>query len=319
MCSCNKPAIVQAGGLQAIGHYLQHPSHRVRINCLYTISNLSDAACQITDGAESVLDILIKNLDCDEKIVLTLSVEILANMSCNNPTSKERICAMGGIERVFNVIIRSMNEKDMNTVETGLRLVRHLTSRHPGVYEAQQIIREQGRIGVIASLVRLDCEMDIIKAVFEVVINLLQFEENLVVLNELNVASRIEAGFLRCFSAYNLEDSDDINVLYECSLNALNVFARNAQVRKVLSKEDLIPCVVQLLDSPIANIQKYAVGLLCELANEADGIKLIEECDPGEILTLLMDTQDESKNDVFYVQKKGLRGFCLQRWPHMQR
>lgn len=44
VCSSNKPAIVEAGGMQALAMHLSHQSHRLVQNCLWTCRNLSDAA-----------------------------------------------------------------------------------------------------------------------------------------------------------------------------------------------------------------------------------------------------------------------------------
>jgi catenin beta 1 len=47
VCSSNKPAIVEAGGMQALAIHLGHPSQRLVLNCLWTLRNLSDAATKV--------------------------------------------------------------------------------------------------------------------------------------------------------------------------------------------------------------------------------------------------------------------------------
>ena len=47
VCSSNKPAIVEAGGMQALAMHLGHQSQRLVQNCLWTLRNLSDAATKI--------------------------------------------------------------------------------------------------------------------------------------------------------------------------------------------------------------------------------------------------------------------------------
>jgi len=44
VCPSNKPEIVQAGGMQALGSHLGNRSTRLVQNILFTIRNLSDAA-----------------------------------------------------------------------------------------------------------------------------------------------------------------------------------------------------------------------------------------------------------------------------------
>lgn len=56
VCSSNKPAIVQCGGMQALATHLTHPSQRLVLNCLWTLRNLSDAATKC-DNLEPLLQV----------------------------------------------------------------------------------------------------------------------------------------------------------------------------------------------------------------------------------------------------------------------
>lgn len=47
VCSSNKPAIVESGGMQALAMHLTHQSTRLVQNCLWTLRNLSDAATKV--------------------------------------------------------------------------------------------------------------------------------------------------------------------------------------------------------------------------------------------------------------------------------
>lgn len=47
VCSSNKPAIVEAGGMQALAMHLTHSSQRLVQNCLWTLRNLSDAGTKV--------------------------------------------------------------------------------------------------------------------------------------------------------------------------------------------------------------------------------------------------------------------------------
>jgi hypothetical protein len=51
VCSSNKPAIVEAGGMQALAMHLGHPSQRLVQNCLWTLRNLSDAGTKVVRQA----------------------------------------------------------------------------------------------------------------------------------------------------------------------------------------------------------------------------------------------------------------------------
>lgn len=59
VCSSNKPAIVEAGGMQALAMHLGNLSPRLVQNCLWTLRNLSDAATKV-DGLESLLQSLVQ-------------------------------------------------------------------------------------------------------------------------------------------------------------------------------------------------------------------------------------------------------------------
>lgn len=50
VCQSNKPAIVEAGGMQGLAVHLNHQSGRLVQNCLWTLRNLSDAANRIVSS-----------------------------------------------------------------------------------------------------------------------------------------------------------------------------------------------------------------------------------------------------------------------------
>lgn len=56
VCSRNKPAIVEAGGMQALAMHLQHDSQQLVYNVLWTLRNLSDAGTKVI---HTILNILI--------------------------------------------------------------------------------------------------------------------------------------------------------------------------------------------------------------------------------------------------------------------
>ena len=62
VCSSNKPAIVEAGGMQALAMHLGHQSHRLVQNCLWTCRNLSDAATKQV-GRKSLFVMFVFELD----------------------------------------------------------------------------------------------------------------------------------------------------------------------------------------------------------------------------------------------------------------
>lgn len=87
MCSSNKPAIVEAGGMQALAMHLGNPSPRLVQNCLWTMRNLSDAGTKV-DGLEGLLQGLVQILASDDVNVVTCAAGILSNLTCNNQRNK---------------------------------------------------------------------------------------------------------------------------------------------------------------------------------------------------------------------------------------
>lgn len=87
VCPSNKPAIVDAGGMQALAMHLGNPSGRLVQNCLWTMRNLSDAGTKV-DGLENLLQSLVHALSSTDANVVTCAAGILSNLTCNNQRNK---------------------------------------------------------------------------------------------------------------------------------------------------------------------------------------------------------------------------------------
>uniref|UniRef100_A0A8C9V2C8 Junction plakoglobin n=1 Tax=Scleropages formosus TaxID=113540 RepID=A0A8C9V2C8_SCLFO len=83
VCPSNKPAIVEAGGMQALGKHLSGSSQHLMQNCLWTLRKLSDAATK-KDGLDGLLQMLVGLLGSDDANMLTCATGILSNLTCNN-------------------------------------------------------------------------------------------------------------------------------------------------------------------------------------------------------------------------------------------
>lgn len=55
VCSRNKQAIVEAGGMQALAVHLQHDSQQLVYNVLWTLRNLSDAGTKVINNKKKCL------------------------------------------------------------------------------------------------------------------------------------------------------------------------------------------------------------------------------------------------------------------------
>lgn len=87
VCPSNKPAIVEAGGMQALAMHLANPSQRLVQNCLWTLRNLSDAGTKV-DGLDNLLQSLVLVLSSSDVNVVTCAAGILSNLTCNNQRNK---------------------------------------------------------------------------------------------------------------------------------------------------------------------------------------------------------------------------------------
>ncbi|XP_061829794.1 junction plakoglobin-like isoform X3 [Nerophis lumbriciformis] len=103
VCPSNKPAIVETGGMQALGQHLTGSSQRLIQNCLWTLRNLSDAATkQATVG-------LIRNLAL-----------------C--PTNQAPLRDAGTIPRLVNLLLKAHQDtqrhasSSQQTYQDGVRM-----------------------------------------------------------------------------------------------------------------------------------------------------------------------------------------------------
>ena len=87
VCSSNKPAIVDAGGMQALSIHLNHASTRLVQNCLWTLRNLSDAGTKL-DNMDHLMQGLVGLLGSNDVNIVTCSAGILSNLTCNNQKNK---------------------------------------------------------------------------------------------------------------------------------------------------------------------------------------------------------------------------------------
>ena len=107
VCSSNKPAIVEAGGMQALAMHLGNPSQRLVQNCLWTLRNLSDAGTKV-DGLGALLQGLVQVLASSDVNVVTCAAGILSNLTCNNHRNKVNFFAEQNDLRIFDLVDRGL-------------------------------------------------------------------------------------------------------------------------------------------------------------------------------------------------------------------
>ncbi|XP_009325295.1 PREDICTED: junction plakoglobin [Pygoscelis adeliae] len=160
VCPSNKPAIVEAGGMQALGKHLTSSSPRLVQNCLWTLRNLSDVATK-QEGLDGVLKILVNQLSSDDVNVLTCATGTLSNLTCNNSKNKTLVTQSNGVEALIHTILRAGDKEDIT--EPAVCALRHLTSRHPEAEMAQNSVRLNYGIPAIVKLLNQPHQWPLVK------------------------------------------------------------------------------------------------------------------------------------------------------------
>ena len=79
VCSSNKPAIVDAGGMQALAIHLGHASQRLVQNCLWTLRNLSDAGTKL-ENMETLMQVINRCLMIEQNILINININAYVNL-----------------------------------------------------------------------------------------------------------------------------------------------------------------------------------------------------------------------------------------------
>ena len=190
VCLSNKPAIVDAGGMQALAIHLGHPSQRLVQNCLWTLRNLSDAGTKL-DNLDNLMQGLVQLLGSSDVNIVTCAAGILSNLTCNNQKNKVIVCQVGGIEALVRTIIAAGDREEIT--EPAVCALRHLTSRHQEcevsfslavnrsgnihtifsiAQVAQNAVRLQGGLSTIVRLMHPPSRWPLVKAVIGLIRNL---------------------------------------------------------------------------------------------------------------------------------------------------
>nr|CAB3234358.1 beta-catenin [Phallusia mammillata] len=305
VCSSNKPAIVEAGGMQAVGMHLNSPSQRLLQNCLWSLRNLSDAGTK-QDHIESLLQTLVHLLSSNDINVVTCSAGILSNLTCNNMSNKTTVCQVGGIEALVRTVLQAGDREDIT--EPAVCALRHLTSRHPDAEMAQNSVRLHYGLPILVKLLHPPSRWPLIKAVVGLIRNLALCTANHGPLREHGAIPRLIQLLMRAqqdaqrrtslASSHSQMSSpyvDGVRMeeIVEGTTGSLHIMAREPHSRAVIRSLNTIPLFVQLLYSQVENIQRVAAGVLCELAQDKDSADIIEAEGACAPLTELLHSKNE--------------------------
>eukprot|EP00112_Aurelia_sp_Birch-Aquarium-sp1_P020658 Seg538.8_Seg538.4 transcript_id=Seg538.8_Seg538.4/GoldUCD/mRNA.D3Y31 product="Catenin beta" protein_id=Seg538.8_Seg538.4/GoldUCD/D3Y31 len=298
VCSSNKPAIVEAGGMQALANHLSHQSNRLVQNCLWTLRNLSDVATK-QDGLDGLLQMLVQLLSANDINVVTCAAGILSNLTCNNPRSKQVCCQVGGIEALVRTCLQAGDREEIT--EPAVCALRHLTSRHPDAEVAQNAVRLHFGLPVMTKLLNPPSRWPLIKAVVGLLRNLALCPANHAPIREQGGLPRLVQLLMKAYQdlkrrgpgAHSMQDGVRMEEIVEGTVGALHILAREAYNRNIIRGLNCIPTFVQLLYSDVENVVRVAAGVLCELAQDRDGADAIEREDATTILSELLHSRNE--------------------------
>jgi len=298
VCSSNKPAIVEAGGMQALATHLSHQSTRLVQNCLWTLRNLSDVATK-QDGLEGLLQMLTQILTSTDINVVTCSAGILSNLTCNNPRNKQVVCQVGGIEALVRTIIQAGDREEIT--EPAVCALRHLTSRHPDAENAENGVRLHYGLPVLVKLLNPPSRWPLIKAVIGLLRNLALCPGNHTPIRDQGGLPRLVQLLMKAYQeiqrrgpgSQSSQDGVRMEEIVEGTVGALHILARESINRTIIRDLNCIPTFVQLLYSEIENVVRVAAGVLCELAQDKEGADAIEREGATTILTELLHSRNE--------------------------
>merc|ERR1711953_1609321 len=197
VCSSNKTAIVDAGGMQALAVHLNHPSMRLVQNCLWTLRNLSDAGTKL-DNLDNLMSHLVELTRSNDVNIVTCAAGILSNLTCNNQRNKVVVCQLGGVEALVATIMAAGDREEIT--EPSICALRHLTSRHPECEVAQNAVRLRDGISAVAQLLHPPSRWPLVKAVIGLIRNLALCSANLAPLRDSQSIPRLVHLLTRAFT-----------------------------------------------------------------------------------------------------------------------
>ena len=156
MCPRNKPAIVRAGGIEALSKNLGHESENIKFHCVTAMRNLSDVPAQLvstlaitqphrphnpvscfqTDPATffNRLSELLANPDPQ---ITICAAGVIMNVT-NKAENKLAFCQAKGIQALIEAVKRLSKQPQL--VEPAVIGLRHVTNNHAKQDVAQSVL-----------------------------------------------------------------------------------------------------------------------------------------------------------------------------------
>jgi catenin beta 1 len=298
VCSSNKPAIIESGGLLALGKHLRNPSLRLVQNCLWTLRNLSDAATKV-NGLDDLLLSLVESLSSKDIQVVTCASGILSNLTCNNEWNKKVVYEIGGIDAVIRTILIAKDREEIT--DPLVCTLRHLTSKSGFSDGARRDIIENNGVQVIIKLLNSPCSWPLVKALIGLIRNLALYPSNIGPLRECGAVHHLIQLLMRGFQDIQKRGNGPqkpstgvrMEEIVEGTVNTLQILSRDSYTRTIIRQQMVIPIFVQLLYNDIENIQRAAAAVLSELSVDKEGTDMIEQEGVTTVLTELLQSRNE--------------------------
>lgn len=234
---------------------------------------------------------MVQLLNTNDINIVTCAAGILSNLTCNNQANKTIVCQVGGIEALVRTIIQAGNHEEIT--EPAVCALRHLTSRHAESEMAQNAVRHHYGLPVIVNLLNHPSRWPLIKAVIGLIRNLALCTANHAPLREHGAIPRLVQLLNKAYQETRqrnsmassgsqstaLTDGVRMEEIVEGTVGSLHTLAKDPHNRAVIRSLNVIPTFVQLLYSEVENIQRVAVGVLCELAADKEGKTLLYRLD----------------------------------------
>lgn len=190
---------------------------------------------------------------------------------------------MTGIEALVRTIINAGNHEEIT--EPAICALRHLTSRHAESEMAQNSVRLNFGLPIIVNLANPPSRLPLIKACVGLIRNLALCTANHTPLREHGAIPRLvqllnkahqetrQRNSMASNGSQSTAQTDGVRMeeIIEGTVGALQTLAKDPLNRAVIRSLNVIPVFVQLLFSEVENIQRVAVGVLCELAADKEG------------------------------------------------
>ncbi|KAG8015157.1 Junction plakoglobin [Nibea albiflora] len=254
VCPSNKPAIVEAGGMQALGKHLTGSSQRLMQNCLWTLRNLSDAATKESNGVESLIHAILRAGEKED--VTEPAVCALRHLTSRHQQAE---MAQHAVRKHYGIpaIIKLLNQQYYwPVIKAVVGLVRNLAL----CPENQAPLRDAGAIPRLVNLL---------------------------------LKAHQDAQKHGSSAQQTYQDGVRMEEIVEGCTGALHILARDPINRAEIANLQTIPLFVQLLYSPVDNVKRVAAGVLCELALDKQSAEIIDSEGASAPLMELLHSNNE--------------------------